>query len=102
MLATGHWGGTVLLWDLERGQELCTLTGHAGPVWAVAWGQVSGYPSVELPAKRVGPLGAVPQTALIPVVTRRFSSSPLNLPRIRLKTAIATENAVLRAFKGPH
>jgi hypothetical protein len=44
----------------------------------------------------------VPQTAPIPVLTRRTISGLLNLPQIRLKITSATEDAVLHASNGPN
>ena len=44
MLASGGGDSTVRLWDPERGQELRTLTGHTGVVWALAWGQLGDRP----------------------------------------------------------
>ena len=36
-LATGHKDGTVKLWDADRGREIFTIQGHAGPVESVAF-----------------------------------------------------------------
>jgi hypothetical protein len=46
--------------------------------------------------------GETLQTAVIFVVTRRYSSGLLNFARIRQKMVNATENAVLRALSGPY
>ena len=46
--------------------------------------------------------GAVPQTALIPAVTGRYSSALSNFALYSPKIADATENAVLRAYRGPY
>src|SRR6266566_6595344 len=45
---------------------------------------------------------AVPQTAPIPVLTRRTIPGLLNSPQIRQKITSATEDAVLRASNGPN
>ena len=37
MLASGGWGGTVRLWDVEKQQEIGTLTGHPASVISVVF-----------------------------------------------------------------
>ena len=37
-LLSGSLDGTARLWDLASGRELAELTGHNGPVYAVAFG----------------------------------------------------------------
>jgi WD40 repeat protein len=33
---SASWDGTLVVWNIETGQGLCTLEGHTGPVYAVA------------------------------------------------------------------
>jgi WD40 repeat protein len=42
-LVSGSWDKTMRLWDVDTGQEMRTLVGHADPTQAVVWSRDGQY-----------------------------------------------------------
>jgi hypothetical protein len=64
-------------------------------------GQGARAQKYGLPGKPLKVGRAVPQSAIIPIVTRHYGSGLLTSPRIRQKTVNATEDPILCASNGP-